>query len=481
MEAQSIKTSLFWKFFERGSVQIIQFIVGIIIARLLVPSEYGSVALLTVFISIATVFVQSGLGSALIQKKDSDEQDFSSVFWYCLAIAAVFYIILFFSAEAIATLYGIKELVVYLRVMAIILFPGALSAIQIAYLSKHMQFRLQFRSTIIAACVSGFVGIVAAYVGMGAWALIIQQLLYQVVVCIVLLIIVEWRPSLLFSLKKTKPLLTYGSKLLFSNLVDTLYRNLESLVIGKFFTSATLAFCNKGKMFPMVIADNIDGSVQSVMLPAFSKYQNDTVQLRLLLRKTISLSTFLFFPAMMLLAAASKPIIGICLGPKWMGCVPYVKLFCVLAMLFPIQTASVQALNAKGLSGVTLRYRIMTRIVGVCLLFFFLFLFKNPFFIVIASIITEISGVLFLIPCNRRYINYGLSDYLKDILTPLLCALIMFSCVYPLELVIDNSFLLLVTQIVVGVLVYYLMARITNNRMLQYILSQVKKQCAQNS
>lgn len=475
MEGQSIKSSLFWKLFERGSVQIIQFVVGIIIARLLAPSDYGSVALLTVFIAVATVFVQSGLGVALVQKKDSNKTDFSSVFWYSIIIACVSYLILFFSANGIATFYNNKELVVYLKVMALILFPGALSAVQIAYLSKHMLFRLQFRSSLIAASISGIIGITVAYMGFGAWALICQQILYQIVLCTVLFFLVPWRPSFVFSLKTTKPLLNYGSKILVSNLVDTLYRNMESLVIGKFFSAATLAFCNKGKVFPMVISDNIDGSVQSVMLPAFSKYQEDRDSLKVLLRKTISLSTFLFFPSMMLLAASSKPLIGICLGPNWMECVPYVMLFCALTLFFPMQTASVQALNAKGLSDVTLGYRVLTRIIGVSLLFLFLFVFRNPYFIVIASIVTEISGVIILLPSNKKYLNYGALDLAKDVFPPLVCSLCMFAVIFPLGFIISNYYLLLVIQLLLGASIYIGLAFVSKNTNLTYFVQLTRK------
>lgn len=473
--SQSIKASLFWKLFERGSVQIIQFVVGIIIARLLGPSDYGSVALLTVFIAVATVFVQSGLGMALVQKKDSDELDFSSVFWYSIAIAVLSYLVLFFSAGAIASFYEIAELAGYLKVMALILFPGALSAIQIAYLSKHMQFKLQFRGSLTAATISGLVGVAIAYAGFGAWALISQQILYQVMLCVVFLFVLNWRPRFLFSFNKTKPLLKYGSKILLSNLVDTIYRNLESLVIGKFFSAATLAFCNKGKVFPMVISDNIDGSVQSVMLPAFSKYQDDQNSLKDLLRKTISLSTFLFFPSMMMLAATSKALIGICLGPNWMESVPYLMLFCLLAMFIPLQTASIQALNAKGLSGVTLRYRILTRIIGVSLLFIFLLSFRNPYFIVVASIITEISGVVILLPSSKKYLNYGILDLLKDILLPLSCSICMFVCIYPLCLIINNYFLLIFLQVIIGIGLYVGLSIITKNSNIPYVKQLIKK------
>lgn len=478
MSSQSVKSSLVWKFFERGSVQAVQFLVGIIIARLLTPSVFGEVALLTIFVSIANVFVLSGLSTAIVQKKELDDIEVTSVFWYCMCVAIIAYAILFFSSESIASFYKMTSLSLHLKVMALSLFPGALNAIQIACLSKEMQFKKQFYCNTVAVLFSGSLGLYMAYTGYGAWALIFQQLSYQVVACVVMWLFVKWRPSFVFSIKKTLPLLFYGSKLLFSNITDTVYRNLESLVIGKFFNSATLAFCNKGKMFPMVVSDNIDGSIQSVMLPAFSKHQDNVEDLKAYLRKTISLSTFLFYPSMLLLAAASKSVIGICLGEAWMECVPFVFLFCILTMLFPIQTTSVQALNAIGLSGITMRYRIRTRVIGVSLLFFFLYLFKTPYSIVFASIFTEVCGILILIPLNKKYLTYSFLELSKDLSSPLLCSILMFICIYSLTFFINNYYILLISQIALGVIIYYIFAKMLKNDNLDYLLYIVKgKMC----
>ena len=297
-QSSKVIGSLFWKFLERGGVQIIQFVVSIIIARLLMPSDYGAVALLMIFISIATVFVQSGLNMALIQKKDADTVDMSSVFYYSLGLALLIYVFFFFSANWIASFYEMKELTSLLRVLAITFFPGALNALQIAILSKQMLFKKQFYSSVIAAIFSGILGITMAYTGYGAWALVGQQLSYQLIICIVLWYLVKWRPQLIFSYNRTKSLLSYGMKLLGARLIDTIYHNLESLIIGKMFSAEILAYCNKGKQFPMTLIDNIDGSVQSVMLPAYSAQQDDLSSVKRMLRKTISLSTYLVFPAM---------------------------------------------------------------------------------------------------------------------------------------------------------------------------------------
>ena len=235
--SNNVVSSLVWKFLERGGVQVIQFVVSILIARILSPHDYGSVALLTIFISVATVFVQSGLSTALIQKKDSDELDCSSVLYYSIALALIVYFILFFSADWIAAFYEMPELVLILKVMAIILFPGALNALQIAILSKRMQFKKQFYSSLSASVISGIVGIILAVMNYGAWALVFQQLSYQFVICIVLFYLVKWSPKWSFSFRRTKSLLSYGLKLLVAKLIDTVYHNLESIIIGKVYSA----------------------------------------------------------------------------------------------------------------------------------------------------------------------------------------------------------------------------------------------------
>lgn len=359
----------------------------------------------------------------------------------------------------------------YMKVMALTLFPGAFNSIQTALLAKYMQFKKQFIGGTIAALLSGLLGIGMAYNGYGAWALISQQLSYQVIICITFLIMIHWIPRLLFSVKKTLPMLKFGVKLLISNLIDTIYHNIESLVIGKFFSAATLAFCNKGKMFPLIVVNNIDGSIQQVMLPVFSKKQDDRSILKESLRNTISLSTFIVFPVMMLMAAASKPMIGLLLGEKWLESSIYVVLFCICAMLFPLQTANIQALNALGHSEVVMRYMVWKRILGLTALVAVLLLFKSPIAVVCSCIIAEIIGIVLLIPSNKKHLYYHCNEMLKDIVPVLIYSCIMFSIVYPISLLNWNYLLTLFVQGVVGFLVYALCLIATNNKNYHYVRS----------
>lgn len=473
--SNNVFSSLIWKFLERGGVQVIQFVVSILIARILSPRDYGSVALLTIFISVATVFVQSGLSTALIQKKDSDDLDNSSVFYYSIALALLVYLVLFFSAGLIADFYRMPELVLILRVMSITLFPGALNALQIAILSKQMQFRKQFIGSITAALLSGVIGLSMAMMNYGPWALVFQQLSYQFVVCVVLFFLVKWRPQLKFSLSRTKSLLSFGLRLLGARLVDTIYHNLESLIIGKRYSAEALAFCNKGKQFPMVLIDNIDGSIQSVMLPAYSVKQDNLTDIKNMLRRTVSMCTYIAFPCMITLAAMSEPFIGLVLGDKWLEAVPYMQLFCVLSMFIPLQTANLQAINAIGRSDTFFKLITLKRIVGVVILIASVFVYDSPFSVVIAALVIEIIAVVINAPSNVKLLDYHLSEQVADVLSNFLIAFLVGIITYLVLFLGLGYFVSLVLQGFVAIVFYYVLSRITNNTNLNYALSLIKR------
>ena len=472
--SQSVVTSLFWKFFERGGVQVIQFIISLIIARILDPEAYGAIALLTVFITLARVFVQSGLSSALIQKKGADDVDFSSVFFYSLTLAAALYIVLFFAATPIAGYYKMPELKNILRVFALTLFPGAVNSIQVAYLSKNMQFRKQFYSSLIAAGISGGVGIAMAILGFGAWALVGQQLGYQTLIMLILFALVRWRPKFKFSFKKTKDLLKYGSKILGATLIDTIYHNAESLFISKKYDAETLAYFNKGKQFPLILIDNIDGAVQSVMFAAYSKNKDNVHIVKQMLRKAISLSTYAVFPAMIGLALVAEPLIRLVLGEKWLFCVPFLQWYCFITMLFPLQTASLQAFNALGKSGWYLTIMLIKRIGGTAVLIASIFLFNSVYAVVVACLIVEALGVILNFYPNKKLLDYTVSEQFKDIFLNLLLAAIMGAAVYGVSFIPVHYVLSLAMMLVTGIAVYVALSEITKNKSFEYLLNKIK-------
>lgn len=467
--SNKVAGSLVWKFLERGGIQVIQFVVSIVIARLLEPSAYGSVALITVFVSLATVFVQSGLSSALIQKKDVDSTDFSSVFYYSLSIAVILYAFLFFAAGSVASFYAIPELKSVLRIMALTLFPGAFNSIQVAALAKKLQFKLQFYSGTLSAIISGLLGIALAATGAEVWALVVQQLSYQTLICIFLWFMVKWRPTLEFSFVKTKTLLKFGSRLLFSNLIDTFYHNIESLVIGKMNSQSDLAFFSKGKQFPLILIDNINGSLQSVMFAAYSKKQDDVGQIKNMLRRTMSLSTYLVFPSMLGLAVVGRPLILLVLGEKWIGCVVFLQIYCVLSMLMPMQTANLQAINAVGRSDIYFKVMVIKRAIGVALIAAAVIFFKSPVSIAYAALINELISAIINIFPNKKIINYSARELLQDIFPNFLLSVVMALFVSGVGYFIDNPLIKLLAQMLFGVVLYFALSFVFRSKNFEYL------------
>ena len=472
---KKIVSSLIWKFLERGGVQVVQFVVSILIARVLSPNDYGSVALLTIFVSVATVFVQSGLSTALIQKKNADDLDCSSVFYYSIALAIIMYSILFFSSSWISVFFNMPELTSLLRVMSISLFPGAINSLQIAILSRNMQFKKLFYSSISAALFSGVVGLTMAVKGYGPWALVFQQLSYQFVICIVLFFLVRWRPHFVFSFGRTKSLLSYGLKLLLARLIDTLYHNLESLIIGKRFSADILAYCNKGKQFPLTLIDNIDGSVQSVMLPAYSASQDDHETIKSMLRKTVSMSTFFVFPAMVTLAAMGTPMIGLILGDKWLDAVPFLQLYCAVSMLFPLQTANLQAINAIGRSDIYLKLMTIKRLLGIVIMFVSVYIYNSPFAVVIAALIIEVAGILVNVSSNVKLFGYHFSEQVKDIMPNLLIASIAGVLAYIVTHLNYSYIITLLLQAFVASITYVFLSKLFKNDSFEYAKTYILK------
>ena len=312
----SSATGLFWKLLERFGVQSVQFILQIVLARLLAPEHYGVLSLMIVFTTLANVFIQAGFNTALIQKKDVTEDDYSSVFCMMLMLTGGFYLLLFFTAPLIGKFYTMPELVNPLRVLALMLFPGAVNSIQLAKVSRELDFRKVFFSNIGAILGSGIAGIVLAYCGAGLWALVVYNLLHLGIACVIMWFTVKWRPRWVYDFNRIKELFSFGWKLMVSNLIDALYQDLRSLVIGKKYDSGTLGYYNRGKQFPQFIINAVNGAVHSVMLPAMSAKQDDKNQVKLLMRKSVTMSAYIIFPLMAERSRTRKSGGQLCVEPQ---------------------------------------------------------------------------------------------------------------------------------------------------------------------
>ncbi len=472
-EKSTVIKSLIYKFMERCGYQGISFIIQLILARLLDPTDYGVLTLLTIFINISQVFVQSGLNTALIQRKDVTEKDFSSVFYVSLFIAVTLYGVLFFSAPFIADFYNMPQLKSVLRVLALILLPGAFNSIQNAKIAREMQFKKLMYSTFGAAVISGTVGIAMAYMGFGVWALVGQQLSNQISICIIMIFVVKWRPLLTIEFSRVKSLFSFGWKLMCSSLIDVIYRELQSLVIGKKYNSETLGYYNRGKQFPDIVVINLNGSIQSVMLPTLSKEQDNKERMKTMMRRSIVTSSFIVFPLMMGLAVVAEPLISLLLTDKWLPCVPYLRVYCFIYAFHPIHTANLQALNAQGRSDKFLQLEIIKKIYGLITLFITVFCFDSPLAIALGGSVTTIISCFVNASPNKKLLDYSYPEQLKDILPSIIISVIMGVLVYFISLLPLTSWALLIIQIIAGMVIYVALAEIFKLECYTYIKNMV--------
>lgn len=461
-----------WRFMERVGAQLVQFIVSIVLARILDPSVYGTVALITVFTTIMQVFVDSGLGNALIQKKNADDIDFSTVFYTNIVFCLFLYGVMWFSAPAIAHFYRQAELVPYVRVLSLTIVVSGVKNIQQAYVSRKMLFKRFFFATLAGTIGAAVLGITMALHGAGVWAIIAQQLFNLTVDTCVLWITVRWRPIRAFSFQRLKGLFSYGWKLLVSSLLDTGYNNLRQLLIGKIYSSSDLAYYNQGDKFPSVIVTNINTSIDSVLLPAMSSEQDHKDQVKNMTRRAIKTSTYIMAPLMIGLAACSKEVVALILTDKWLPCVPYLQIFCFSYMIWPLHTANLNAIKALGRSDMFLKLEIIKKCVGLTLL-----IITMRIGVLAMAISLLFSGVCSLIinswP-NRKLLDYRVEEQIKDILPNIIMALVMGVGVYAIGMTPLPILIKLIIQILAGLAIYYILSRITKNDTYYYAIGLIK-------
>lgn len=465
-------SSLIWKFLERGGVQGVQFVLSIILARLVTPEDYGVIAILLVFIQIATVFIQSGFNTALIQKKDSDDLDFSSIFYLSFFVAGILYVLLFFTAPFVANFYKSELLTKLLRVISLTLFFGAINSVQNAYVSKTMQFRRFFFSSMGAVIGSGIVGIVMAYKGFGVWALVFQQLVRDFLICIILWFTVRWRPQLLFSFKRVKLLFSFGWKLLLSGILETVFRNIYNLIVGKIYNKETLGYFNRGQQFPQVIATNLDGSIQSVMLPTLSSHNEDVAEVKRITRRSISMSAFILMPCMFGLAAIAESLVKVLLTDKWLPCVPFLQLACISYAIYPIHTANLTGINALGRSDIFLKLEIIKKVITILNI-----VITIPFGIYAMAvgqvISTFISSFINAFP-NKKLMNYTYIEQWKDLMPSFIISIIMAISVWGVHFIPLQNINLLIIQIIAGIFIYILLCKIFKIEIYTYFINTIR-------
>lgn len=469
-----MKNALLWKLMERFGVQGIQFVLQIVLARLLDPAHYGMLSMMAIFTTLANVFIQTGFNTSLVQNKDVTEEDYSSVFWTTELIAGVLYFILFFCAPLIAKFYSMQEIVMPFRILALILFPGAFNSIQIAKISRELDFKKIFYSNVLSIIVSGIIGVLLAYCGFGLWALVAQNLINITLATLAMVFTTRWIPRFVINVTRIKVLISYGWKLLASNLLENIYADLRSLVIGKKFDSTTLGYCNRGKQFPQFVMNATNEAVKSVMLPVLSKEQDSIERVKKITRMTVSIGAYIIFPLMFGLAAVSENVIEIMLTSKWLPCVEYMKIYCFTLAFAPVSSSNLQAINAIGRSDIYLKLEIVKRTIGTVMIFIAVVFFESPIPIAMTSLIMAVVGCFINSYPNKKFLNYQYLEQLSDLLPTLIASVTMYVCTRMVYRIHVGIFWSLVLQIVVGVFSYLLISIIFHLRPYVLILNNIK-------
>ena len=475
---QKTISGVIWKFAERIGAQMVTLIISIVLARILMPDDYGIIAIVTIFITLCNVFVTHGFGAALIQKKDADEVDFSSMFYVSSLVSLLLYAVIFFSAPFIANFYGNELIGPVLRVMGLRLPIASVNSIQQAYVSRKMDFKKFFFATLGATLISGAVGIYMAYSGFGVWALVSQYLITAFLSTIILVFVVRWFPKLVFSFKRVKILFSYGWKLLVSGLVDTGYKELRSLVIAKKYTSTDLAYYDKGRQFPSLIATNVNASLDTVLFSAMSKVQDDKNKVKSITRKSIKTGAFLLMPCLFGLAAVATTFVKIILTDKWLPAVPYIQIMCFVYAFWPIHTANLQAIKAVGRTDLFLVLEIIKKAVGITSLL--ISMWFGVIWIAITEMLTTIIASFINAYPNKKLLNYSYLEQVKDILPYFLSSAFMAVLVYLVGLIKLNVYLLFIIQIALGVIIYVSISYAFRFEAFNFILSFIKSKLKRN-
>jgi teichuronic acid exporter len=477
MEKESLKkktvNGVIWSAIDRFSTQGIQFVFSILIARLLMPSDYGVIAMLGIFLAVSNTFVDSGFGAALVQKANRTETDFSTVFYFNIVVAIIFYALLWLASPYIASFYNIPMLKDVTRVVALTLIFSALGGIQSAQLSIAINFKTRAIISLISALSTGCLGLYLAYSGYGAWALVFQMVFSSLLNTILLWCFVRWMPSLVFSWQSFRQLFSFGSKLLASALLDTIYNNVYTLVIGKVYSSSSLGLYSRASGLAQYPSSNITGVLQSVTFPVLCSIQNDEERLADAYKRFIRMSAFVVFPLMIGLASVAEPFIRVVLTDKWEGAIYLLQIVCFSMMWYPIHAINLNILQVKGRSDYFLKLEIIKKIQGVCIL-----CITVPISIVAmcyGSIVSSLLSLVWNTYYTKRLIGYGFLSQIKDLLPIIIHSLLMGGIVLLVTHFIEVMWIKLFAGILAGGIYYILGAYIMHFDELKEVLAIIKR------
>lgn len=468
-------SSLVWKFLERAGNQLVLLLVQIVMARLLSPEDFGFLAIMLVFVNLGNVFVQSGLGAALVQNPDVDEADCSTVFWISLALSAIISVGVFLCAPFIAQAYSASQMVWPLRVLSLMMVLNAYNSVQIAIVQRSLLFKRVFVATSWSVAVSAVLGIATAVAGAGIWALVVQQLSYQAVNCVSLYWQTRWIPSLVFNESRAAVLYRFGWKILACNILNTGYQSLYDLVIGAQFSAAQLGLVSQGKKYPSALGSMLDGAIQPVMMSSIARVQDDEGRAKRLMRRAMKSSSFVVFPAMALFAVVAPGLIPLLLGDQWADAVPFLQMYCFVYALLPIHSSNLSALSGLGHSGINLVLEIVKKIIGVTALAIGAFVFHDVYVLVATAMVTGIISAFVNAWPNRKVIGYSYLEQIKDICPAFLLAAVSAAIAIPVGMLALPDIATILLQAAVMAVAYLGLSKLFKVEALDYLLATAKE------
>ena len=464
-----------WAFGERIGAQLISLIVSIVLARLLVPEDYAIVGVVTIFFNFANVIVTSGLNTALIQKKNVTQTDYSTILYASLGISVIIYFLLFFTAPIIANIYEMQLIVPVIRIMGLILIINAVKSILTAFIANNLQFKKMFMSTLFGTLLSAVVGIWMANSGCGVWSLVAQQMINAGAGTIALLLITKFKVLLVFSVDSFKQLFGYGWKIFLTSIITVIYDEINPIIVGLKFSAVDLSFYTKGKSFPSLLNTTVGNTLSTVLFPVMSKVQDDISAVLSITRKYIRVASYLIFPLMCLFFAVSESFVSILLTEKWMNAVPYIQIFCISYMFDIIHIGNLQSIKSIGRSDVTLIMEIIKKASYFLIILFFVFYSNSPVMLAVSSIVCALVATVINTFPNRKLIGYKYRYQLADIAPNLIISLIMGSAVLLMNKLNISPILLLLLQVLSGGLIYLALSIITKNENFKYLFSTAKQ------
>ena len=472
---QKVAGGLFWSYGERIMAQLVSLVVSIVLARLLEPENYGVISIVMIFITFCDAIVSGGFGNAIVQKKDADELDVNTMLCCSVATSFLLYLIIFCAAPFIADFYEMDIIRSILRVLGLRLLISGVNSIQRAWIQKRMLFKRFFISTSFGTIISAIVGIVMAYIGMGAWALVAQYLTNSFIDTTVLLITNDWKPRLQFSWVRAKNMLSYGWKVLVTTVVYTIEGDLRSLIIGKKFGSADLAYYDQGKKFPNLLVTNINTSISNVMFPVLSENQNDLIRLKQMCRRAVRVGIFLLSPLLIGLIGVADTFVVAVLSAKWVPCIPFLRILTLVFLVRPFTTTCQQSILSVGRSDVTLKIEILVNAVVIGILFYSVFILESVIGIAIGTLFAEGVSMVMFMYYENKIIRYSYKEQLQDLLPSLTMSTLMGGFVYLLHFLPLHEGLVLIIQIVIGAAFYLLVSYAIKFEPFIYLIKMVRE------